>query len=209
MPLYKTVALPHESLLLVWKITETYHELYDSVELTEESEFRLQGMKSEMHQKGFLAVRKLLQVAGYTDFDMFYENSGKPNLMDDHYISVTHSFVFAAIVISVNRCGIDIELQRDKIKTIQHKFLSEKEFEKITPEYEVRNLTTLWAVKESIYKLIGLPGLSFKNHIFIDSLSEAQGKVTAQVQLPNKTILLEAGFEAVETFMLAYSIQAI
>ena len=48
MPLYKTVALPYESLLLVWKITETYNELYDTVELTEENEFRLQGMKSEM-----------------------------------------------------------------------------------------------------------------------------------------------------------------
>lgn len=209
MPLYKTVALPYESLLLVWKITETYQELYDSVELTEESEFRLQGMKSQMHQKGFLAVRKLLQVAGYTDFDMFYENSGKPNLMDDHYISVTHSFVFVAIVISANRCGIDIELQREKIKNIQHKFLSEKDFNWVKPQHEIRNLTTLWAVKESIYKLIGLSGLSFKNHIYINSFSEEQGKVTAQVQLPNKTILLEAGFEAVETFMLAYSIQAI
>ena len=209
MPLFKTINHSPSTQILIWKITEPFSELFEQVTLNETNAIRLNGMKSEMHQKGFLAVRKLLQVAGYTDFDMFYENSGKPNLMDDHYISVTHSFVFAAIVISVNRCGIDIELQRDKIKTIQRKFLSEKEFEKITPEHEVRNLTTLWAVKESIYKLIGLPGLSFKNHIFIDSLSEAQGKVTAQVQLPNKTILLEAGFEAVETFMLAYSIQAI
>jgi hypothetical protein len=30
-------------------------------------------MKSEMHQRGFLSVRKLLQTAGYTDFDLYYD----------------------------------------------------------------------------------------------------------------------------------------
>lgn len=207
MPLFKTVALPYESLLMVWKITETFNELYDSVELTEENEFRLQGMKSEMHRKGFLAVRKLLQEAGYTDYDMFYENSGKPNLMDDHYISVTHSFVFAAIVISAHRCGIDMELQRDKVKYIADKYMSDDEFSFVDEKHEVKNLITIWSVKEAVYKLVGLPGLSFKDHILITSLSSDSGKVTADVQLQDKTITLEAGFEEIESFVLAYSIK--
>jgi hypothetical protein len=37
---------------------------------------RLQGMKSHLHQRGFLSVRKLLQEAGYNDLDLYYDELG-------------------------------------------------------------------------------------------------------------------------------------
>jgi hypothetical protein len=55
------------------------------VQLNEKNCIRLEGMKSEMHQRGFLS--KLLQTAGYTDFDLYYDELGKPHLKDDKYIS--------------------------------------------------------------------------------------------------------------------------
>jgi hypothetical protein len=51
------------------------------------------GMKSELHQRGFLSVRKLLQEASYNDFDLSYDELG-PHLKDGKHISITHSYQF-------------------------------------------------------------------------------------------------------------------
>jgi phosphopantetheinyl transferase len=60
-------------------------------------------------------VRKLLQEASYNDFDLSYDELGKPHLKDGKHISITHSYQFSAIIISDQTVGIDIELQREKI----------------------------------------------------------------------------------------------
>ena len=60
MPLLKTIALNDYTQLFVWKITETFDELFQSVALKDVSLARVESMKSESHQRGFLAVRRLL-----------------------------------------------------------------------------------------------------------------------------------------------------
>ena len=84
-------------------------ELKTDLLLQEHSLTRLNGMKSELHQKGFLSVRKLLKHAGYQDLNLSYNEFGKPFLDDEKHISITHSFNFAAILISDKEAGIDIE----------------------------------------------------------------------------------------------------
>jgi chromosome segregation ATPase len=49
----------------------------------------------------------------------------KPHLNDNKYISITHSHEFAAIVISNQTVGIDIELQRENVQS--RRFQSERE----------------------------------------------------------------------------------
>jgi phosphopantetheinyl transferase len=61
----------------------------------------------------FLSVRKLLQEASYNDFDLSYDELGKPHLKDGKHF-ITHSYQFSAIIISDQTVGIDIELQREK-----------------------------------------------------------------------------------------------
>jgi hypothetical protein len=48
-------------------------------------------MKSEVHQRAFL-VFKLLQKAGYSDFD--YDAFGKPHLHDGKFIFITIRIIF-------------------------------------------------------------------------------------------------------------------
>ncbi|WP_321539515.1 4'-phosphopantetheinyl transferase family protein [Flavobacterium piscinae] len=84
-------------------------------------------MKSESHQKGFMAVRMLLQYNGYTDFDLYYDEFGKPHLKDGVNISISHSFDFSVIILSDKNVGIDLELRRDLVKkmhtNLQRKYL--------------------------------------------------------------------------------------
>ena len=86
----------------------------DVVKLNNASQERINSMKSESHQKGFLAVRMLLQYLGYSDFDLNYDSNGKPHLFDGKYISISHSHEFSAIAVSTNTIGIDLELVKEK-----------------------------------------------------------------------------------------------
>ena len=72
--------------------------LMNRLVLKPESLERVIGMKSELHQRGFLSVRMLLAEFGYTDSDLFYDSFGKPHLKDGKHISISHSYSFSAVV---------------------------------------------------------------------------------------------------------------
>ena len=129
-------------------------------------------MKSEMHQRAFLSVRKFCKEAGYTDFELHYDEFGKPHFLNDQHISITHSHHFSAIIISDETVGIDIELQRDKIIRIADKFVNDTELNRLkvlaTIDY-IKKLTIKWGAKEAIFKIRNEKGISFKDHIKVDT----------------------------------------
>ncbi len=167
MPLVKTIQPNTFTKILVWKIEESFEDLYQSVVLNDNSLTRLNSMKSELHKRGFLSVRYLLKEAGYTDFDLYYNEHGKPLLKDHTHISITHSYHYSAIILSQVNVGIDIEKNREKIINIYDKFVN-TEKDSLSDEDLVKQLTVIWGAKESMYKIYPHGGLSFKNHIAID-----------------------------------------
>ena len=166
MPLYKSIAVDHETHVLLWEITESESDLKGPIKLGENSLLRLASMKSELHRRAYLSVRHLLAIAQYSDEDLSYTEHGKPKLSDGVEISITHSGEYAAIILSAKPVGIDIEKQRDKIEYIADKFISLKENEYLIHTTErIRALTIIWGAKESMYKLYGQKGVSFKQHM--------------------------------------------
>ena len=203
MPLFKTIKPNVETSIFVWKIEETYDDLYKEITLNELSEKRLSGMRSQLHQRGFLSVRHLLKEAGYSDFDLYYNEYGKPLLKDSKHISITHSFIFSAIIISSSDVGIDIEKNREKIVNIYHKFVN-TEYDSLSNEDLIKQLTVIWGAKESMYKTYPYGGLSFYNHISIDPFLFEERKSTGKVIFENwkkkyhiNFIFFEEGFTLV------------
>jgi len=82
MPLYKTIHPNSKTTVKIWKITESYKDLMELVDLKPKSLERVLGMKSELHQRGFLSVRHILKDFGYTDVELHYDENGKPYLND-------------------------------------------------------------------------------------------------------------------------------
>ena len=87
MPLYKTITPNSQTTVKIWKIEESFSDLIDGTILKPESLNRVNGMKSELHQRGFLSVRHLLSAFGYSDLDLYYDKNGKPHLKDGKEIS--------------------------------------------------------------------------------------------------------------------------
>ena len=206
MPLYKSIAPNSQTHVKIWKITESYNDLFNSVTLKPKSLERVLNMKSELHQRGFLSVRKLLAEFGYEDVDLHYDKQGKPHLKDGKYISITHSFTFSAVVVSDGIVGIDIEKQRDKISIIAHKFIDyEFNYLSETDIDHIKKLTVIWCVKESLYKLFATPGLSFKEHCLVIPFSIDEGSTVAWVDYNNKKYRYTINFLEFEGFTCAYA----
>lgn len=206
MPLYRSVAIDESTRLLIWKNTESVEEFLQQVKLKDICISRVDGMKSELHKKGFLGVRMLLQEAGYTDFDLFYDANGKPHLTDGMNISITHSYAFSAIIISKNDIGIDMELMREKVITIADKFL-EPEFAYLDPAHLIeytQKLIVIWSVKEAVYKMISRKGLSFKQNIYVFPFEQEDKRGMASVKFEEINESYPFYFEQIEDFILAY-----
>jgi len=163
-------------------------------------------MKSVLHQRGFMSIRHLLAEASYTDFDLYYDQQGKPHLRDGKHISITHSYNFSAIIVSDRPVGIDIEKQRDKILRIAQKFTPIEEYYTLTSsEARVRKLTIVWGAKESIYKLYAQEGLSFLKHIYVEDFSFDDSKTTAQVEYDDAQSNYAIDFLEFEGFTCVYA----
>lgn len=209
MPLYKTIHFCSNTKILVWKITETLAELTNAVRLSAPTLVRVGTMKSEMHRRAFLSVRMLLQEAGYSDFDIYYDEFGKPHLNDGTDISITHSFEFSALILSDRKIGIDIEMRRDKIQNIDFKFI-DHEFSYLNKQHHedyISRLTVIWGVKEAIFKIRNEVGISFKEHIEVDAFEMADQKTTTTLHFGNLSTQFKVYFEAFENFILVYVLE--
>ena len=207
MPLHKVVYLSNNTKLYLWKITEDFDTLFSQVKLKDSSLARLQTMKSESHQKGGLAVRMLLQHNEYSDFDLFYDEFGKPHLkpqgcsIKDVEISISHSNDFSAIAISDSKVGLDLEQLKEKALRIAKRFMDVSHLENLSEEEKIKKATVVWGIKESIFKIKNEKGISFPNHIFEDDFSFDDKKATATLKFNNKEEKFQIQFDSVEDYI--------
>ncbi|MGB1308990.1 MAG: 4'-phosphopantetheinyl transferase family protein [Oceanihabitans sp.] len=209
MPIYKTLTPNAQTIVKIWKITESYEDLLEPISLKPENMNRVLRMKSELHRSGFLSVRHLLNEFGYTDQDLIYDANGKPHLKDGKHISITHSFTFSAVVVSDAVVGIDIEKQREKIGVIAHKFLDyENEYLVKEASNYINKLTVIWCIKESLYKLFATPGLSFLKHTLVIPFTIEEASTIAWIDYEEKKHRYQTTFFEFEGFTCAYALPA-
>lgn len=205
MPLYKTITPNSQTTVKVWKITESFEELMAPITLREECMKRVQGMKSDLHRRGFLSVRHLLAEFGYTDADLFYDAYGKPHLKDGKFISITHSFTYSGVIVSDKEVGIDIEKQREKIGVIAHKFIGYEQ-EYLCPKAEdyINKLTVIWCIKESLYKLFATPGMLFREHFLVIPFMLDDHNTVAWIDYKDRKYRYKTHFFEFDDFTCAY-----
>jgi len=206
MPLYKSIDVNSQTTVKIWRIDESYTDLIQPLELRPESQERVDDMKSGIHQRGFLSVRHLLREFGYTDHDLYYDSNGKPHLKDGKHISITHSFIFSAVIVSDSDVGIDIEKQREKITIVARKFIGyEAEYLEEKHDNYVKKLTIIWCAKESLFKLFATPGLSFKMHTLVIPFMLEDHFTNAWIDFEQQKLRFDINFLEFEGFSCAYA----
>ena len=209
MPLLKTIALNDYTQLFVWKISETFDELFQSVALKDVSLARVESMKSESHQRGFLAVRRLLMEAGYSDFDLYYDEFGKPHLGNGKHISISHSHDFSVIVLSDVNVGADLEILKEKTLKLAPRYMDVSHLENLSKSDELLKATVVWGIKESVFKIKNEIGISFKDNIFEDDFNLEDKKCGVSLQFNDKTERFDIVFEFIENYVFVCAFSSI
>ena len=167
MPLYRDFS-DHTATILLWKYDEK--EDLDPKVLLEEENYEKVKDYHPTKLKELLLVRKILKSV-LPGHKILY-NGREPYLEPrDFEISITHSFPFAALAISKNKVGIDIEPFNPKIIKIRHKFLNDDEADFIEERKETAYLTVIWSLKESLYKIHHSNYWSLKKHYEVKPFS--------------------------------------
>ena len=204
MPFLKEFIINEKTKIKLWKVM--MGEL-NTKELNSDEKNLLELKKSNILREQFLATRKLLTLEN-SDYKITYDINGKPSLNSNYNISISHSYEIAAIAISDNfNIGIDVQLREDKIFNIQNKFLNKSEKSNIGDDPTVDILTMVWVSKESIYKAIGLKGISFSENIKIDKVIENDKTGIGYYINGTEKVKFDLKFFYVDEYTICYAYQ--
>lgn len=192
----------------VWKIEESAEELLAQLQLKDHEISYLDTLISGKRNLHWLSTRVLLRRMMNTDayIDCRVDSSGKPYLANfPHFISLSHSFDYAAVIVSKDKAvGIDIELIKDKIERIAHKFMSKCELAFISKD-RIEQLYACWCAKEAIYKLHGKKNISFLDHIRIEPFDySGTGSFRASLDTGSQKNYYTVHYDKFKGYMIGY-----
>src|SRR5690554_3704993 len=147
MPLINSLYEDEFTRIVGWATTESDEELLAYLNL---STYRIMKYLTLAPKQGkeYLGLHACLKELNL-DFDVYYNEKGKPYLPTNKQVSITHSFGLVCIGVSKYNIGIDIEKSRpEKILNIKDKFIrSLDEVLWIPEEKEEEYLHVIWGIK--------------------------------------------------------------
>lgn len=207
MPIYKSYSPNSSTNIKVWKIQESYKELISSISLSKLTLEKLKKINSVSKRCEILSVRHLIIALGYSDDDLYYNKLGKPFLKGKKNISITHSKLFSAVIISDFKVSIDVENIRDKIINISDKFIDYEYSYLADLNFEKERLTFIWSIKECIYKISEqkLPYI-FKDKCMVLPFSKNDDSVVSWLNFNGLITRFNTYLHSFERYKLVYLI---
>ena len=206
MPLFYSHTINESTRLAIWQIAEAEDFFLEKVSLSQQI--------THPHKRlQHLAGRYLLQyLFPYFPIHLIQiADTRKPYLPNEsHHFSISHCGDYAAAIVSTtHRVGLDIEMPVERIRKIQHKYLSVKDaginLENLSETEAVNKLTLAWSAKESIFKWYGLGEMDFKNHMFLNRISaEGETGTIDAVFAKNEFVDLQLSYQFFETLVLSW-----
>ena len=204
MPFLKEFIINDKTKIKLWKVI--IGEL-NTEELNSDEKNLLKLKKNNILREQFLATRKVLALEN-SDYKITYNNNGKPSLNSKYNISISHSHQIAAIAISDNsKIGLDVQLYENKIFNIQDKFLNPTEKLNIGENPSLKILTMIWTSKESIYKAVGLKGISFSDNIKIEKVVEEDKTGIGYYTNGSEKVKFDLKFFYIDEYTICYAYQ--
>ena len=153
MPIIKTLSPSDSITISVWKIDESLNELKRIFGKSKNINNEIKLME---HIASRLTIKYCCELIGKEYNGISKDKNGKPilNGLENGGISISHKYPYAVGMINLkNNCGVDIERVVEKIRRIKNKFLNDKEMKYVRDD--IKDITKIWSVKESTYKVEG------------------------------------------------------
>jgi phosphopantetheinyl transferase len=177
--------------IAVWDINESLEKLIQLSNNLDVCKFKTKRRKEE-----FLSIRLLLSKI-LPNSTISYNKYGAPEIGNNNFISIAHSKNLAAIIISKNKVGLDIEKNSKKPLILSSKFIAKKRHNPLIKEKAV----LIWCCKEAVYKWQQKPGINFIDDIKIMPFTVKQnGSIIAKFETHKLTL----HYKKIDTHFLVY-----
>jgi phosphopantetheinyl transferase len=216
MPVFNVDKSP---LMGIWKISEPWQELFDSLTGREAYHSGLNEIRSDRRKQEWLAVRLLLQHLSGKEALIRYRKNGAPFLPDSKYhISISHTQGYAALLLSKNpNPGIDIEYHSERAWRLRKKYMNESELAFITSLCDHKNsgnaltanetetATICWCAKETACKALGDTGVDFAEHFRIKPFNPSkEGILLLKEKRTEQKLNFKINYRVTEDFILTW-----
>jgi len=167
----------NQNSIMVVPLQEDSESLLSRLDLKEKYLPLIERM-TENRKREWLSIRVLLKELLGEEKEILYNSLGKPYLSDNSFhISISHTKGYAALIVNKeNEVAIDIEKISPKVENVRKRFVNEEEEKVLSQTYEKIHLILYWSAKESLFKLLGVENVDFKQHLHIQPFEPVIGK---------------------------------
>lgn len=174
----------------IWEITETVDELEKLA-----NNLFIRKYKSSKRTKEAL-INNILVNTLLPGSKINYNVYGAP-ILENNFISISHTKKLACVIISDVNVGVDIEEISNKPLQLADKFISDENQVGLTK----KKALIVWCFKEAIFKWYEKGNISFKKDIIVCDFKVSK-KGTVKALFKNKEILAE--FIQIKNHYLVY-----
>lgn len=176
-------------------------ETYKS-SLNSEEKLRLDSIKHPEKKLEFAASRYLKHHL-FGEANIEYDSTGAPEIKGIGFISLSHcnSHVVLASCIE-HLIGVDIEEIREKAVHLAPKFITQNETFIFNPTDE-KDMSTLWSLKECLYKLSDRKKLIFKEDILV---SKRDDKLFGTIKKTTGIYEYELHVENIQNILITFNL---
>lgn len=194
------------SLSGLWKISESIEELESQLYFIKPETFINPG-RSRQWLASRILLQDLLQELGLlSDCKLLKLPSGKPILsIPGMHISISHAGDYAAVALSSEPIGVDVEKIGVRIERIRHKFMNDADITQMAHEKDLEWMHTVWSAKEAMFKYHPEGSIDFKEDLHLEKVSE--GMLHAEIRKGDEHHSLQVPFEFFENYIIAWAFE--
>ncbi len=196
--------------LLVWKSIEQMSDLLQNAALSQRETADWNSFKSESRKREWLTVRNALKllIPGANGSSIYYDGNGKPQIIADGFISISHTQEYIAVLKSnISEIGVDIEFIHPRIEKLSQKFLSDDEKLAVSDENKIEKLHVIWGAKEVLYKIHSIGGIDFKKDLSVHPFDyHVNGELKASILKKGFKQDYKISYEKTDQCMLTWAI---
>ncbi len=164
MPEISIINLNAVSIYLM-EIDFSRFEYYQS-DFTAQEQLKIETIRNPGKQLEYAASRYLKHHI-FGSKNIAYDSTGAPFIEGVGFISLSHTSSYVAVAVcSEHLIGVDIEEIREKSIKLSARFITEEEKAFFNQEDET-DMSTLWSLKECLYKLSDRKQLLFQKDILV------------------------------------------
>jgi len=169
MPLISSYNHGHLGQTYLWWIKEEQRYFMDELRASGIDLSIVDGWHPN-RQREWLSGRNLVNTyIHHPIISMAISPQGKPYFDDpEMHFSISHSKSMAAITISRQRVGLDIQMTNPKMDRLAHKFVNPDEMDLLPQRWSsAQKQHFIWCAKEAMFKAYGEGEVDFRKHLTI------------------------------------------